>query len=325
VAETPKYSSHRGNSSNRTRSTVAPSSSEEGDDDDDDESSIRKDDNTRGSNDESKSSSHSQTRLKDVFSCAQSISGAAGDLQVKNNMEVFLDGLVNGFWQCPGGVDDDIRSVATGNATMGSTASGQAASCQDIFGALTQSTQQMEFQFVPNYTNYTNTTKSSSSSSLQRSEDTIPPLPSSSSSSGAAVAPTTSAAATATATSKQSQAAKRKATGKMFKRIRVKRGENIGMELFEHNKSVYISRVAKDGTGLKRGMRIIAINDHPCPDSVGEAIELLGMRVPHDDGYVTFVTGEEYDFESAAASVVSAGDNDNNNDNYSIRSSTGYV
>ncbi|KAL3926669.1 MAG: hypothetical protein SGBAC_013381 [Bacillariaceae sp.] len=131
----------------------------------------------------------------------------------------------------------------------------------------------------------------------------------------------------------------------MFKRIRVKRGGNIGLELFEHAKSVYISKVANDGIGLKRGMRIIAINDHPCPDSVREAITLLSLRTYNDDddddGYVTFVTGEEWDFANSpsvvgaddcttASTTTSGGGDNNDNDNhdydsYSIRSSTGYV
>lgn len=96
---------------------------------------------------------------------------------------------------------------------------------------------------------------------------------------------------------KQNRPAKGKTTGKMFKLIKVKRGENIGLELCEMSKGIYITKVAKEGTGLKRGMRIIAINDVPCPSSVSRAIQLLmNHRGTYDDGYVTFVTGEEHDF-----------------------------
>ena len=230
-------------------------------------------------------------------------------------MEGFLDGLVNGFWQCPGFDDDTASAVGSTTSTISSSTMSRQ-SCKNIFAALmTESTERMEFQFVQQNNNNNNNTSNNRSSRQQRSShqdddvDVVPPLPSSSS-------------------SRPSNPAAKKAVGKMFKRIRVKRGENIGMELFEHAKSVYISRVAKDGTGLKRGMRIIAINDHPCPDSVGEAIELLSLRSDDENGagagYVTFVTGEEYDFENAP-SVVVGGEHDNHSDSYSIRSSTGYV
>jgi hypothetical protein len=100
----------------------------------------------------------------------------------------------------------------------------------------------------------------------------------------------------------------------MFKLIKVKRGENIGLQLCEISKRIYISNVGKDGTGLKRGMRVIAINDRPCPDSVGQAIQLMAHRDKYDDGHVTLVTAEDHDFAAAAAE-----------DELSIQTDVGYV
>lgn len=271
----PQYSSHRGNSK-----TIPVAASP------DDDNSIQS-----GRDEDSNDTERKErTSLKDIFSCARpktdanNDGGADGELQTLKNVEIFLDQLVNGFWQCPGFDHGTSSTVST------STGKSQQQSCNDALGTWVDSTQLMEFKFVR--------TSADGNIAEQRSRE----------GGKAQTSPSFS----------EAQQPKR-ATGKMFKRIRVKRGENIGLELFEHSKNVYISRVAKEGIGLKRGMRIIAINDHPCPDSVGEAIELLAKRTPNENGFVTFVTAEDHDFE-AAASVVSCGD-----DSYSIQSSMGFV
>ena len=253
------------------------------------------------------------TTLKDVFSCAKPRATSPlpeeeeeehgmGHLQIKNNVEVFLDGLVNGFWQCQGSTD--AASVTSDLSTR--------ATCRQALSSFQQSTQTMEFHFVP-LSGSRSQSKTASSAAEEEEPKEYPPLPSSSS--------------RHSHTPPIPQQIPKKAVGKMFKRIRVKRGENIGLELFQYNKSIYINQVAKEGTGLKRGMRIIAINDHPCPDSVAEAIDLLAYD--NDTGYVTFVTGEEYDFENAPSVIGGGGDEEDAaslfSDTYSIRSSMGYV
>eukprot|EP00980_Cylindrotheca_fusiformis_P016989 scaffold5166_cov152-Cylindrotheca_fusiformis.AAC.2 len=95
-----------------------------------------------------------------------------------------------------------------------------------------------------------------------------------------------------------------KTTGKMFKLIRVRRGENIGLQLCEMAKGIYISNIAKEGTGLKRGMRVIAIDDCPCPSSVGKAVQLFSQS--YQEEYVTLVTAEEHDFAAATSPTTPA-------------------
>jgi hypothetical protein len=92
----------------------------------------------------------------------------------------------------------------------------------------------------------------------------------------------------------------RKRLGKRFKQIRLRRGENIGLELCGIARNIYISNIGQNSsTGLKIGMRIIAISGKPCPDTVKEAIQYMSQGSYDNDGYVTLVTGEDHDYAAA--------------------------
>ena len=86
--------------------------------------------------------------------------------------------------------------------------------------------------------------------------------------------------------------------GRVFKVIRIKRNQ-ARLQLSQIKRGIYISNMIEDKnspSGLKIGMRIIAINNNPCPLTVELAAEMMQVKEEskslEDNEYLTLVVSD---------------------------------